>query len=277
MRQRLERFLIQNRYKGVPGLMTIVVFGTAVCYVLSLVPELRFLPAYLMFDRASILRGEVWRLLTFIFMPQGFLGLQGVIFTALSLFFYYWIGSTLEREWGPLKFNLYYLIGVLLLWVVGFAFNLSPDAGYLNLSLFFAFATLYPDMQIRLFLILPVKIKWMAWLDLVYFIVSVAASPGWYRLVPVVALLGYAIFFWGYWLDFFRGRVRRHTSGQARRAINFKKAVHDKRAAQGYIHKCAVCGKTDADSPGEEFRYCSVCRDYACYCSEHLFNHEHHL
>ena len=152
---------------------------------------------------------------------------------------------------------------------------------YVNLSLFFAFATLYPNMQVLLFFIIPIKIKWLAWIDAALFGWSVlsslfgvftsglAALPG--VIIPLVAILNYFIFFWDNFLQLF-GRVKYQTS---RQTVNFKKATKQAQQQKGYIHKCAVCGKTDTDYPNEEFRYCSKCNGYYCYCSEHIHNHVH--
>ena len=152
---------------------------------------------------------------------------------------------------------------------------------YVNMSLFFAFATLYPDMRVLLFFIIPIKIKWLAWIDAALFAWSIlsslfgvftaglAALPG--VVLPLVAILNYFIFFWDNFLQLF-GRVKYRTS---RQTINFKQAAKKAQQQKGYIHKCAVCGKTDTDYPNEEFRYCSKCNGYYCYCSEHIHNHVH--
>ena len=126
---------------------------------------------------------------------------------------------------------------------------------YVNLSLFFAFATLYPNMQVLLFFIIPIKIKWLAWIDAACsagassaassasFTSGLAALPG--VIIPLVAILNYFIFFWDNFLQLF-GRVKYQTS---RQTVNFKKATKQAQQQKGYIHKCAVCGKTDTDYP----------------------------
>ena len=98
---------------------------------------------------------------------------------------------------------------------------------------------------------------------------GLAALPG--VIIPLVAILNYFIFFWDNFLQLF-GRVKYQTS---RQTVNFKKATKQAQQQKGYIHKCAVCGKTDTDYPNEEFRYCSKCNGYYCYCSEHIHNHVH--
>lgn len=150
---------------------------------------------------------------------------------------------------------------------------------YVNLSLFFAFATLYPDMQVYIFFILPVKVKWLAWLDAALFLWMVVSSLialnflG--ALMPIIALLNYLLFFWSDLADSVRRMVGRAAHQTSRQTINFKKAARQAQQHKGYIHKCAVCGKTDTDYPDMEFRYCSKCNGYYCYCKDHINDHVH--
>ena len=250
------------------------------------------LSGLLAFSPYYILHGQIWRLITFVFVPMD----NRLFFLVISLYFYYMIGSVLEREWGTAKFNVFYGLGVVLNIVVGFVlyavsasaypagllgYLVTADMTYVNMSLFFAFATLYPDMRVLLFFIIPIKIKWLAWIDAALFAWSIlsslfgvftaglAALPG--VVLPLVAILNYFIFFWDNFLQLF-GRVKYRTS---RQTVNFKQATKKAQQQKGYIHKCAVCGKTDTDYPNEEFRYCSKCNGYYCYCSEHIHNHVH--
>ena len=259
----LDRFCYKHPRFGIPNLMLVIVVG-------------------------SILHGQIWRLITFVFVPMD----NRLFFLVISLYFYYMIGSVLEREWGTAKFNVFYGLGVVLNIVVGFVlyavsasaypasllgYLVTADMTYVNMSLFFAFATLYPDMRVLLFFIIPIKIKWLAWIDAALFAWSIlsslfgvftaglAALPG--VVLPLVAILNYFIFFWDNFLQLF-GRVKYRTS---RQTVNFKQATKKAQQQKGYIHKCAVCGKTDTDYPNEEFRYCSKCS----YCSEHIHNHVH--
>ena len=244
--------------------------------------------SFLNFQWAAITHGELWRLITFIFMP-GYYSTGDVLWLALFLYFYYMIGTVLEREWGTAKFTLYYFSGVVLTLVVGIVTALVSGhnvliegTSYVNLSMFFAFAMLYPETQFLVFFIIPVKVKWLAWIDAAFFALSVVTSL--FRLdilnalLPVVALLNFFVFFWTNITDeiaYRRGRTRHQSSHQT---IQFKSAVRQQRkkeAERGYRHKCAVCGRTDADHPELEFRYCSRCAGYHCFCQDHIFNHEH--
>ena len=284
----LDRFCYKHSRFGIPNLMLVVVIGNALVWLLdqfspgfSLSSVLSFVPYY-------ILRGEVWRLVTFVFVPTT----NKVLLLAISLYFYYWIGSVLERQWGTTKFTVFYLLGLVLNIIAGFILYLvlpypvaTVSMHYVNLSLFFAFATLYGDMQVLLFFVIPIKVKWLAWVDAALFafdiILALAKIPslGLLALVgvvaPIVAILNYLIFFWDD-LMATMGRVKRQTAHRtSRQTVNFKQATKHAQQTKGYIHKCAVCGKTDTDYPDEEFRYCSKCNGYYCYCSEHIHNHVH--
>lgn len=275
----LDRFAYKHPRFGIPNLMLIIVAGSVLVYMVDMVSNYSFTPL-LAFSPAAVFQGQVWRLVTFVFVT-----FAGDPFTLiLSLYFYWWVGSSLEREWGAAKFTLYYLTGVVFNILVGLIAQLLGGSGiitmhYVNLSLFFAFATLFPDMQILLFFFIPVKVKWMAWLDAAYFVISILASLIQFDFVSavlaVMALLNYVLFFWSDIAGFIRRRRQRTKHQTSRQTINFKQATRQAQQQKGYIHKCAVCGKTDADFPDEEFRYCSQCNGYYCYCSEHIHDHVH--
>jgi len=245
------------------------------------------------FSPALIMQGQVWRLITWIFIPintDG--GFSGIFFTAIALYFYYFIGSTLEREWGTAKFTLYYIFGVVLNIIYGLVIYFTADPitriildsslwltpSFLNLSMFFAFAVLYPNFVIRLFLLIPIKIKWLALANSIFFLYSVISGIIGGRiflaLLPLVALLNFFIVC-GYELVSYIRPLKTQTSPQV---INFKKAAKQAKrdlADKPYRHKCAVCGKTDTEYPELEFRYCSQCEGYHCFCIEHINNHIH--
>jgi len=242
--------------------------------------------SFLNFQWAAITHGELWRLITFIFMP-GYYSTGDVLWLALFLYFYYMIGTVLEREWGTAKFTLFYLACAVLMVVFGMISILwSPlpvvSSGNLNQILFLAFATLYPDALIRVYLILPVKAKWLAALYVLLTLYDLLRSGMWAALFTLPQLLAvwlvYLVFFWdriGDLLREFGFAVRHQNSHQT---IQFKSAVKQQRKKaqqQGYRHKCEVCGRTDTDFPDLQFRYCSKCAGYHCFCEDHIFNHTH--
>lgn len=275
----LDRFCYKHPKLGIPGLMKYIVFGNAIVYLLDIFSS-GYLSLLLSFNLPLILRGEIWRLVTFIFLPLD----SNALFLILSLYFYWFIGTTLEREWGSVKFTVFYLVGYLLTLGAGLVIGSTPlgallggmvNMFYVNMSMFFAFASLYPDMQMLLFFIIPVKVKWLAWLDVALFVINCAryvAGGMWVLcLLPLVAVGNWLLFFWGDIME----RLGRVQYQHSRQTVNFKQATRQAREQKGYIHKCAVCGKTDTEFPNEEFRYCSKCNGYYCYCSEHINNHVH--
>jgi hypothetical protein len=284
----VDRFCYKHPRFGIPNLMICVVAGNILVFLLSLFGGVgqNFLNL-LYFNADSILRGQVWRLVTFVFIP---LNGNNILFFAISLYFYYFIGTTLERQWGSGKFTIYYLSGIVLLIIYGFVCELllskwfmaaffagsMISASYLNLSMFFVFATFYPNMRVLFMFFIPVKIKWLAILDLVFFAVEIIRLRADFpiNLLPVVCLLHYFLFCGGWLIDYIRpSRIKTKAN-----TVSFKREVkkaHQQQEARGSVRRCAVCGKTEADYPNLEFRYCSRFEGYHCFCEEHIGNHVH--
>ena len=265
----VDRFAYSHPRFGIPNLMKFLVGIMAVVFVLDLFSN-GYASYMLYFDADLILRGELWRLVTWMFLPTN----GSLFWIFISLSFYYFIGTSIEEYWGTAKFTLFYLASAVLMVVFGMISALwSPfpvvTSGNLNQILFLAFATLYPDALIRVYLILPVKAKWLAVLYVVLTVYDLLRSGLWAALLTLPQLLAvllvYLVFFWDRIADLlgeFGFAVRHQNSPQT---IHFKSAVkHQKKKAQqqGYRHKCEVCGRTDADYPDLQFRYCSKCANY---------------
>lgn len=280
----VQRFCATHPRFGIPNLMRVIVIGNVAVYVLMLLTQANDANAlsFLTFNLNALLHGEVWRLVTFVFVPA----YSSPFALLISLYFYYWIGSTLERQWGTAKFNLYYISGTLLTvlgvvlasLITGNPYLTAAGTGYVNLSMFFAFAFLFPDTTVLLFFILPVKMKWLAYLDGALFafdIIKAIGAHNWAGVVlPIVALLNFAVFIWPE-VHYLKERAKYQNS---RKTVQFRQAQQQqaKQAQQqGYRHKCAVCGRTDTDYPDLQFRYCSKCVGYHCFCQDHIFNHVH--
>lgn len=268
--QMIDRFCYRHPRFGIPNLMRYIVFISVAVYLLDMIDRTGTFVYHLYFVPSLILHGQVWRLVSWIFIPI----YGNILFTALALYFYFFIGSLLESRWGTAKFSLFYFAGVLFHIILGFSFDMTGlVAHYLNLSMFFAVASLYPDMQVLLWFILPVKIKWLAWVDAAFFVWGVFSLSGIYKLMPVIAILNYLLFFGEEILDRFGSGARQMK--QKRRTVQFRSAAKAAKESKGYLHKCAVCGRTDTDYPDLEFRYCSKCYGYYCYCQDHINNHVH--
>lgn len=213
-------------------------------------------------DTYSILHGQVWRLITFVFLPPE----SSVIFIFFVLYFYYIVGTALESEWGSFKFNIYYLVGMLGTIIGAFIVGRDGSALYLNLSLFLAFAAIFPDYQILLFFILPIKVKYLGYLQWFFLAYTIITNPMEVKVAAIVSILNYLLFFGK---DLFK-------------KTSMKKTVYTNRKNHDYntskvipFHKCTICGITDSDDPLMEFRFCSKCHGRHEYCAKHLTTHNH--
>ncbi|HCX65298.1 MAG TPA: hypothetical protein DHN33_08835 [Eubacteriaceae bacterium] len=197
---------------AITNLMFYIVALNALVFVLSLffggafLSRLYLIPYYVM-------QGEVWRLFTFIFTPPT----NSLIFIIFALYFYYMIGSTLERQWGTAKFNLYYFIGFLGTIIGSFLTGAPATSTYLNLSLFLAFAHIFPDFQVLLFLMIPVKMKYLAYLNWFFFGFTIIFGSMGERISALMALVNFFLFFYQ---DFIGGVKRRTRTGSTRQNFN---------------------------------------------------------
>ena len=260
---------------GIPNLMLYIVVISLAVWLLSIMDESKTLLSYFSFSPELIIRGQVWRLITFIFIPQD-LSMWALLF----FYFYYWIGSTLEREWGTARFNIFIFSGIFLTIIYGlviyFITKQSVNIGtyYIYLSMFFSFATLFPDTQVLFMFIIPVKIKWLAYVDAAFFLYAMLMYPFPFNLLPLIAILNYFIFFGADLISSIGGG----RAAYRKTTVNFnreKQKIKYEQRQKNYSHKCSVCGRTDTDFPNLEFRYCSRCAGYHCFCEEHINNHVH--
>lgn len=239
---------------------------------------------YLVLSPYHILHGQVWRLVTWIFMPTD----TNLFFLLIMALFYFQLGTTLERNWGTFRFNVYIFSGMLFtilgafilyaimylvnggntaeMLLIGYGFSTS----YINMSIFLAFAVTYPDMQILLMYIIPIKMKWMG---IIYGIMIVwdFFQTSWAgKIAIVMSLLNFIIFFLS------TRNVKRYAPHEVHRRQQFKRQMWQPSGyAGGARHKCTVCGRTELDDPSLEFRFCSKCEGNYEYCQAHLFTHQH--
>ena len=269
----VSRFLYKHPNFGIPRLMLYLIIGNALVYLFTMMDRTGMLAWYLCLAPDRLLKGEIWRLVTFVFVPNT----GRLIFLVIELYFYYLIGSTLERAWGVGKFTVYYLCGMAITVVYGILASLitgrslALTGSYLSLSMFFVYATLWPDNQVLLFFFIPVKVKWLAWFEAAVFLLTMITGR---TLLPLVGLANYFLFCGTSLLaslKFFRMRNR----GQARQFRRNVKRAENRQDGRTYTRKCAVCGRTDTDYPELEFRYCSQCVGYHCFCADHIHSHVH--
>lgn len=250
----------------------IQIFSSGAIYYINLNPEL-------------IMQGQIWRLFTWILMPPG----GASILVIITLLFYFHVGRTLENVWGDFRYTLYIVSGVIFtdVGVVGtylvmklcgmeeyaslYASYSDVSTYYLCMSMFLAYAFMFPDMQVLLYMIIPIKVKWLGYLDIVYLIYSVLTYGlmGYYPgMVTIIAsVLNFIVFYF-----LMKGKTR-VSSAHRKRTKTYKREVRETQILTR--HKCAICGQTEEDNPNLEFRYCSRCNGNYEYCQNHLFTHEH--
>lgn len=252
----------------------------------ALISAIRFSP-YLILHK-----GQFWRLVSYIFMPDD----TNIVYLLLSLLFYYWAGASVEQAIGRLKFNFYYFATVLVLdaaCLIAYAFSpLYAEifsyslSGCISYALVFAVATVNSSASVLFMFIIPLRLKYLAWIDLflmIYTAVSNWQIIGAISLIPFAILLPYFLFFLDSWRELLpgSGRTYRRVKTNHRRTQKAEPNANwagNYRSASGerpYHHKCTVCGRTDTDYPDLEFRYCSRCVGYRCYCMDHINDHVH--
>lgn len=246
---------------AIKGLMKYICVLTVSAYLINLI-----MPGfmnYLYLTKGLLLQGQIWRLITFIIIPPN----SSVIFILLAIYFYYFVGSSLEKEWGSFKFNAYYFIGVILnifaVLITGGVANIY----LLNLSLFFAFAYLYPNQEIRLYLLIPIKVKYLGMINGVFFLYTFITGDLAVKIIVLASIANFLLFFGKeiYHEILFKGKVKT------------KKAIYKNKTKviKAAFHKCTICGKTELDDPKMTFRYCSKCNGDYEYCEDHIKDHIH--
>ena len=305
-RQRFERFCFKHRDKGIPNLMLYISLGSALVYLFTMVTGESLLYDWLCFDYQKIMQGQVWRLFSYALTYSG----GSILMTAIGLVCYYSLGRAMENVWGTFRFNLYYFCGILMMDVfavlVGVFMGDDPlilllvdsavGIGSLNLSLFLAYATLYPNTHFLLFFIIPVR----AWIFALFYLAIIAyqviaySVPQFLFPMNVIPLMGLANYFLFFGTDvknvfpmswrinagrLFKRKQRPAASQKRTGSIPFPHAgsyeASTAKAKAPYTHRCTICGRTDVSNPELEFRYCSRCKGYHCYCQDHISDHIH--
>ena len=304
MIQRLERRFGQY---AIPRLMNYIIGGYMIGYLIYVASMMtgRPLISYLVLDPHWIVQGQVWRLVSWVLLPP----IQNVFFEIIMMVFYWQLGTMLEARWGAFRFNLYILGGILctiigaflvygfMFFTTGISVSLNGyfTTEYINLSIFLAFAISYPDMQVLLYFLIPVKMKWMA---IVYGVIVayqflMTGLPG--KVAIAASLANFLIFclMSGHKTTgtFYRsagprmgkrfagfGPGKRSSNGPAPGAAPFGGfSSGSDRTMNISRHKCSICGRTDISNPELVFRFCSKCNGNYEYCNDHLFSHKHIL
>ena len=272
-----------------------------VCYAFGYIIQLinpEFLMMLALNPYKIIMEFQIWRIFTWVLIPPGAISFWVII----SLYFYWSLGTSLEHTWGTYRYNVYLLTGFLCTVIGSFLYLLvgtlqyqpsfsamglsltqtmafvgewaaySFSTYYVNMSILLLFAFTFPDVQVLLMFIVPIKVKWLgiAYAVLLGYDVVMAAVNGAYPIVIaiIMSLLNFVIFF-----ILHKRRKGRISPAQMKRRVVYRAQTH--RANTVSRHKCAICGRTEADGEHLEFRYCSKCVGNYEYCQDHLFTHTH--
>lgn len=276
---------------AIPNISLYLILCYGAGYVISLINP-AFL-GYLTLDPYKIIFDlQIWRVLTWIVIPPES---SNLFFVVIMMMFYYSIGTQLERIWGTYRYNLYLFLGMVFT-ILGsfilFVFCLLNHAEvmpmgsdtiylmkdtavyfgsfstyYINMSIFLAYAATFPDMQVLLMFIIPIRVKWLGIIygAMLVYECLMGGIVGW--VVIGSSLLNFVVFFL---------TSRNHIHMSPKQMIRRQEFKRQTAQAQRITkHKCAICGRTEDDDPTLEFRYCSKCYGNYEYCQQHLFTHTH--
>ena len=243
---------------------------------------------FLTLNPYAIIHGQVWRLVTWILIPPDS---SNLFFVLLMLYFYYSLGTSLERTWGTYRYNVYIFSGMLFTIIgsflmMGYCYLVRPadmvaygpsvffsavsplfSTYYVNMSIFLAFAATFPEVQVLLMFIIPIKVKVLGIIYGVMLIANFIQGSAYSRFAMAASLFNFVVF----WIT---SKNHIHMSlKQVKRRQEYRREV--KRNTGVTKHKCAICGRTELDSPDLEFRFCSKCNGNYEYCQDHLFTHQH--
>lgn len=264
MERKFGRFAIRHLMKYIAAL-----------YVIGMIVQMTAPGVYvrfLMLDASAILRGEIWRIITFMIWPPT----GEMVFNALIIYCYYNLGTALENIWGTFRFNLFFLVGifghVLAAIIIYLAFGLVYPlmTHYLNFSLFLAIAFMFPETQFYIFFAIPIKAKWLALFNGAVYLYGLVFGSALDRITIILSFANVILFFFLY-------RGARYSPKEVRRKQKFRSQMNAavrERERTGR-HRCAICGRTEEDDPNLTFRFCSKCQGNFEYCEDHLYTHQH--
>jgi len=280
------RFLdrLERKYHkyAIHNLMKYVAIGMGIVFVFGLIdPNIIDL---LGFSPTWIVKGQFWRIITFAFVPR----VQNPIWIIFSLLIMYFFGRVLEENWGAFKFNLYYFIGSIGTILAGITIEslskvlsgtwiaLPLTNYYLYMTLLLAVAQIMPDYEIRVYFVLPVKLKYIGWIYSGILIFEFLTGNIFLKIVILFSLLNYFIFFGPDLIRRIKQKNKKNTyKRQHKPPVRKRQKYKEGQVIQVAFHCCEVCGRTEKDDAELEFRYCSKCEGRYEYCSDHIFSHEH--
>lgn len=271
---------------SIPNLTVILIAGFVVGYLIEILGTGAL--ELIALNPAKVMSGQIYRLITWVVIPPSG---SNLFFVVIMLFFYFSIGKTLENTLGDFRYTVYILsgiiftdLGMMLTYIVMKAFGQAElldvyyelglygaSTYYLCMSMFLAYAFLFPDHQVLIYFIIPVRVKWMGYLDIVYLIVEILRYGLAHYYTGMITVIMSVLNFIVFYLMLQSGK--RMTHAQKRRKRRYHQEVRQTQILTR--HKCAICGQTEEDNPDLEFRYCSRCKGNYEYCQNHLFTHQH--
>lgn len=291
---------------ALPNLSLYLILCYAAGYIISIINS--DFVHYLTLNPFEIMQGQVWRVITWVLIPPNE---SNIFFLLLMLYFYYSIGTNLERTWGTFYYNVYIFGGIFFTVLASFGlagylyFDVKDTAElgilmsyygiesrsaldfcayfyeyqspvfyalfstyYINMSIFLAFAATYPDMQVLLMFMIPIKVKYLGIIYAIMIVLDMVQGGWLFAFTIGASLLNFVLFF------LLTRKNKPHRSPkQMKRQMEYRQAARPQTNITR--HKCAICGRTEKDDPTLEFRFCSKCEGNYEYCQEHLFTHEH--
>lgn len=256
----MQRWEKRFGWMALPNVTLYLIMGQVLVFGLIMLGQLDGSAFMLM--AGLVLEGEIWRVVTFLFLPPI---VMHPIFMAFAWYLFYLMGTSLEEQWGTFRYNLFLAVGFLATLLAAFVapWTVATNAFLLG-SVFLAFAFLNPNFELMLFLILPVKIKWLALVMWAFYGIAFLTGSWGDRAMVLASVANFTLFF---------GRDIVNNVKAWRRRTAFH-AERDAEADEPF-HRCHTCGATDKSHPDMQFRYCSKCEGDHAYCEEHLRNHEH--
>lgn len=267
MRKILDRIERAWRPHAIPNVTQGLVLGQVLPFVLSLSDQVDL--GVIALIPGKVLEGEVWRLVTFLLYPP----VAHPIFALIAWYVFWLMGTALEDRWGTARYNIYLFVAWLAtigssflvpVFVGQFGWLMPSTNAYIGLSVFLAFAYLFPNFEFLLFFLLPVKVKWLALISWVFIAFQVVLGSWVTRMTALASIANFLLFFG----DDILLSMRAGHKKMGRKLENM-------REEERVYHRCTVCGVTERDDPQMDFRYCSSCEGDREYCSEHLRSHEH--
>lgn len=269
LEKKLGKYAIENI-----SLYLIVCYGFG--YVISMVNS-TFIN-YLTLEPAKIFSGQIWRIFTWILVPPYS---SNIFFILITLYLYYSLGATLEHVWGTYRYNLYLFSGMLftvvgsvilygILYIVfggAVGFGTAFSTYYINMSILLAYAATFPDRELLLMFIIPIKLKYLGYIYAAMLVFECFSGGIIQTFVIGCSMLNFLIFF----LTRRKGMLHMSPKQVKRRQV-YRTQV---KMTPKTKHKCAICGRDEITNPELEFRYCSKCDGNYEYCQDHLFTHEH--